>query len=116
LQSPSAFLNGPTAAELEGDWVVNVVEDMRAKGIRRYDAKPDAAHKWAERCNDLANMSLLPKAKSWYMGANVPGKRPEIQPFIGGQVAYRDALNEEIEMGYPNLVLERSSSATAAAE
>ncbi|MDP1627386.1 NAD(P)/FAD-dependent oxidoreductase [Parvibaculum sp.] len=116
LQSPSAFLNGPTAAELEGDWVVNVVEDMSAKGIRRYDAKPDAAHKWAERCNDVANMSLLPKAKSWYMGANVPGKRPEIQPFIGGQVAYRAALNEEIEMGYPNLVLERASSATAAAE
>lgn len=116
LQSPSAFLNGPTAAELEGDWVVNVVEDMSAKGIRRYDAKPDAAHKWAERCNDVANMSLLPKAKSWYMGANVPGKRPEIQPFIGGQIAYRAALNEEIEMGYPNFVLERVSSATAAAE
>ncbi|KAE8238225.1 hypothetical protein A4X03_0g8899, partial [Tilletia caries] len=95
LQSPSAFLNGPTAAELEGDWVVNTVANLDEDGVRRYEASYDAAHRWAEKCNEVGDMSLLPKAKSWYMGANVPGKRPEIQPFVGGQLAYKAALDEE---------------------
>jgi len=113
LQSPSAFLNGPTAAELEGDWVVKTVEHLDMKGVRRYEAKMDAAQSWAQKCNDIANMSLMPKAKSWYMGANVPGKRPEIQMFIGGQIAYKTALEEEMEKGYPGLVLKQGPQADA---
>jgi len=116
LQSPSAFLNGPTAGELEGDWVVKAVMHLDQAGVRRYDAKPEAAHAWAQKCNDVANASLLPLAKSWYMGANVPGKRPEIQPFIGGQPAYRAAIYEELESGFPNLVLRTEVAANAAAE
>ena len=107
LQSPSAFLNGPTAAELEGDWIVKMIVSMDQAGIRRYDPKPEAAHAWAEKCNEMADMSLFPQAKSWYMGANIPGKRPEIQPFIGGQPAYRKALYDELEGGFQNLVLEK---------
>lgn len=105
LQSPTAFLNGPTAAELEGDWVVKVLEDIKQKGVRRLEAKWEAAEAWADHCFELAAKSLFPKAKSWYMAANVPGKRPEIQPFIGGQPAYRKALYDEIEADYPNFIL-----------
>ena len=60
-------------------------------------------------------MSLMPKAKSWYMGANVPGKRPEIQMFIGGQTAYKTALEEEMEKGYPGLVLKQGPQADTVA-
>lgn len=109
LQSPTAFLNGPTAAELEGDWVVKVIDDMERKGIRRFEPKEDAALAWGEVCHDLGAASLFPKAKSWYMAANVPGKRPEIQPYIGGQPAYKKALYDEIEAGYPNFRLTAQS-------
>lgn len=105
LQSPTAFLNGPTAAELEGDWVVKTLDDMKQKGVKRLEAKWDAAEAWAEHCFDLGAKSLFPKAKSWYMAANVPGKRAEIQPFIGGQPAYRQALYDETEAGYPNFMM-----------
>ncbi len=115
LQSPSAFLNGPTAAELEGDWVVQTVELLDGKGVRRYEAKPEAAHAWAQTCNDIANKSLMPQAKSWYMGANVPGKRPEIQPYLGGQLAYKAALYEEMESGYPSLILDTDPPSEAEA-
>lgn len=115
LQSPSAFLNGPTAAELEGDWVVNTVAKFDETGVHRYEANLDAAHRWAEKCNEIADMSLMPKAKSWYMGANVPGKRPEIQPFIGGQLAYKAALDEEMEAGYPGMTLATSPVSNVAA-
>ena len=105
LQSPSAFVNGPTGAELEGDWVVKFIENMDKMGVRRFEASRDAAEAWGKRCHDLGEMSLFVKAKSWYMAANVPGKRPEIQPFIGGQPAYRAALYEEMDKGFPNFVL-----------
>jgi cation diffusion facilitator CzcD-associated flavoprotein CzcO len=107
LQSPSAFLNGPVAAELEGDWIVKVLEDMDKSGIRRFEAERNAAELWGKRCYELGDASLFVKAKSWYMAANVPGKRPEIQPFIGGQVAYRTALYDESENGYLNFVLSK---------
>lgn len=115
LQSPSAFLNGPTAAELEGDWVVRAVTHFDEMGVERYEAKLDAAHRWAEKCNEIADMSLMPKAKSWYMGANVPGKRPEIQPFIGGQLAYKAALDEEAESGYAGMTLSKGRGKEVAA-
>lgn len=115
LQSPSAFLNGPTAAELEGDWVAKTIELLDAKGVRRYEPKLEAAHAWAQRCNEIAETSLMPQAKSWYMGANVPGKRPEIQPFLGGQLAYKAALDEEMESGYPSLILDTNSVSGAGA-
>ncbi len=105
LQSPTAFLNGPTAGELEGDWVVKFIEDMDKMGVRRFEAERGAAEAWGKRCNELADQSLFPKAKSWYMASNVPGKRPEMQAFIGGQPAYDMALHEESEGGYPNFKL-----------
>jgi cation diffusion facilitator CzcD-associated flavoprotein CzcO len=105
LQSPTAFLNGPTAAELEGDWVVRVLDDMKSKNVTRLEAKWEAAEAWAEHCFDLGAKSLFPKAKSWYMAANGPGKRPEIQPFIGGQPAYRKALYDETDTDYSNFIL-----------
>lgn len=116
LQSPSAFVNGPTGAELEGDWVVKFIENMDKMGIRRFEASRDAAEAWGKRCHDLGEMSLFVKAKSWYMAANVPGKRPEIQPFIGGQPAYRAALYEELDKGFPNFVLVKKHAEEIAAQ
>ena len=114
LQSPTAFLNGPTAGELEGDWVVKFIENMDKMGVRRFEARRDAAEAWGRRCHELADKSLFPKAKSWYMAANVPGKRPEIQAFVGGQTAYHMALSEESEKGYPNFVLSKHAEAVPA--
>lgn len=40
-QSPSGFSNGPTAAEVQGDWVVRFLEHLRTGGWSRFEAEPD---------------------------------------------------------------------------
>lgn len=107
LHAPTAFLNGPTAAELEGDWVVHVISELTERGIDRVEPTLEASKAWHQHVLDLAAPSLFYKAKSWYIGANVPGKRVEMLQYLGGAPTYRQKLWEEVERGYPGLILGR---------
>lgn len=113
LHAPTAFLNGPTAAELEGDWVVHVISDLTERGIERVEPTLAASKAWHQHVLDLAAPSLFYKAKSWYIGANVPGKRVEMLQYPGGAPAYRQRLWDEAEKGYPGLILNQSQSIRA---
>ena len=39
---------------------------------------------------DVAGFTLYPRAASWYMGANVPGKPRVFMPYIGGVAVFRE--------------------------
>ncbi len=77
-QSPTAFCNGPTCAEVQGEWVVDCLRRLRSQGRTRIEATEEAANAWVKHMHDLEEMTLLSRADSWYMGANVPGKRREL--------------------------------------
>lgn len=77
-QSPTAFCNGPTCAELQGDWVVDCLTHLRERNLSRIEATEEAADGWATYLAELGEGTLFPKADSWYMGANIPGKRREL--------------------------------------
>ena len=47
-------------------------------------------------------MTLFPKANSWYMGSNIPGKKRTILPYLGGMIAYRAKCDEEAAEDYRN--------------
>ena len=87
-QSPSGFCNGPSCAELQGDLVVDLLKDMRDAGLERIEAEPEAEETWARLNHDIADMTLFPKADSWYMAANIPGKKREILNYPGGLPDY----------------------------
>ena len=44
---------------------------------------------WVQHVNDFGDITLYPKANSWYMGANVPGKPRVFLPYVGGVDRYR---------------------------
>ena len=48
----------------------------------------------------VAAGTLFPTAKSWYMGANIPGKPSVFLPFVGGFGNYRVICEEIISAGY----------------
>ena len=52
-------------------------------------AKQDAEDNWVAATNDIADTTLMPQAASWYMGANIPGKRRVFMPFVGGVGTYK---------------------------
>ena len=50
--------------------------------------------------NEVANATLYPKANSWYMGANIPGKPRVFMPYVGGVHNYYARCNEIAANGY----------------
>ena len=104
-QSPSGFCNGPTCAELQGDWIVKLIADMIHKGVNRFEATSAAEESWNKHMEELAAMTLFPKADSWYMGANIPGKPRQLLNFPGGTPLYFAMCDESVENGYEGFVL-----------
>jgi hypothetical protein len=47
-QAPTALCNGPTCAELQGGWIVQMMNNMRKDNKRRIEASLDAEKKWGE--------------------------------------------------------------------
>lgn len=82
-QSPTAFWNGPTSAEVQGDWIVDCLAYLRDHQKSRIEATREAAEDWNAHMDEVAADSLLPLAKSWYMGANIPGKHKQLLFHLG---------------------------------
>ncbi len=84
-QSPTAFCNGPTCAEHQGNWVADCLTYLRDKGFTRIEATEAAGASWTADMEDVAARTLLPLADSWYLGANIPGKPRQLLHHIGVQ-------------------------------
>lgn len=104
-QSPSSFCNGPTCAEIQGAWVVDCLEDMRARGYERIEATEEAQDSWAQHATDVAMETLFVHADSWWMGANIPGKARQLLSYAGGQPAYFEKCREVAANGYEGFTL-----------
>jgi cyclohexanone monooxygenase len=103
-QSPTAFCNGPTCAELQGDWVADCLGHLRERGLTRIEASAAAGASWTQHMAELAESTLLPQAESWYMGANIPGKPRQLLHHIGVQ-EYLAHCRESAANGYAGFEL-----------
>ena len=88
LAAPTALGNGPTIVEVQVDIVVDMFKKARDEKIKYLDATPEAAQAWADDLAATSKMLLLEEADSWYMGANIPGKKREMLNYLSGLVEY----------------------------
>ena len=63
---------------------------------------------------EVASITLYPKAASWYMGANIPGKPRLFLPYIGGVGNYRDKCDAVAANGYEGFDLTRTHAVASA--
>ncbi|MFM9888787.1 MAG: flavin-containing monooxygenase [Burkholderiales bacterium] len=106
--SPSVLCNMPVAIEQHVEWITECIAYLRRSGIERFEAQPEAARKWGEHVNEMANATLLPTvAHSWYLGANVPGKPRVFMPYAGGLTRYRAICDDVAANGYEGFVADR---------
>src|SRR3954468_3790182 len=104
--SPSVLCNMPVAIEQHADWIADCIAYMRAHGLERIEARPEAVSKWVEQVNTAASATLLPLAtSSWYLGANVPGKPRVFMPYAGGMARYRKICNDVAANSYEGFAL-----------
>jgi cation diffusion facilitator CzcD-associated flavoprotein CzcO len=99
-QAPTGFAIGPRISEVQGDWIVGLLEDMKQHHYIRIDASVAAEEKWKKINNDVTAETLMVKAKTWYMGDNVPGKPREALNYMGGLGHYETLLNACTAGGY----------------
>ncbi len=104
-QSPNAFVNGPTCAELQGDWIVQLLDHLRQRNFVRFEATVTAEEAWRAHVHAIADGTLFPRADSWYFGANIPGKPREMLVFAGGFATYISECNESAARGYEGFVI-----------
>jgi len=116
--SPSVLSNMMISIEQHVDWVTDCLANLREQGVEAMEADLGAEDRWVEHVNERAYQTLYPKAASWYMGANVPGKPRVFMPYIGGCWTYRQKCDQVAADGYAGFRLERAggSAASQAAE
>lgn len=105
-QGPTAFCNAPTCLELQAGWITQTIAYLREHDITKFTPTTQAALKFKKHVNDLCALTLFPEADSWYMGANIPGKKRESYNYFGGVVAYTQEIKQEMERGYPGFMRE----------
>lgn len=104
-QAPTAFSNGPSCIEIQGDWIADVLVDMKEKGLRKIDADRSAEEAWRALVFELINDTPRGKVDSWYNGANIPGKPREHLNYAGGIPRYKRTLEEVRKDGFAGFAL-----------
>ena len=92
--SPSVLSNMIVSIEQHVDWIADCLAFLGARQAGLIEATDAAEEDWVRHGMEVANRTLYPRAASWYMGANVPGKPRVFLPYIGGVGAYREICDE----------------------
>jgi len=108
--SPSVMSNMMISIEQHVDWITDCLVHSRESGADVVEATAPAETEWVAHVNDVAAETLFPRANSWYMGANVPGKPQVFMPYIGGVGPYRVKCEEVAADGYPGFAFTSSDT------
>ena len=104
--SPSVLSNMMVSIEQHVEWVSDTIDHLTRSGLDTIEPTPTAEAGWVQHVNDCGDITLFPRAASWYTGANVPGKPRVFLPYIGGVDRYRVACDEVVKHGYLGFRLE----------
>jgi cyclohexanone monooxygenase len=103
--APAVLANMVLHAEAHVNWIADAIGYLDEHGYSAIEATPQAVDDWIAECNKRADATLFPKADSWYLGANVPGKPRVFMLFIGGFATYLDICAEVADAGYKGFSL-----------
>ena len=98
--SPSVLSNMMVSIEQHVEWIAGCLEHLRSTGHTTIEATVEAEDDWVDHVREVGDATLYPKANSWYMGANVPGKPRVFLPYVGGVGTYRAICDDVVADGY----------------
>jgi cation diffusion facilitator CzcD-associated flavoprotein CzcO len=103
--SPGAFYQPVLLNEYQARWVGSCLESMASRGLTCIEPTAEAENEWVTHSAEMANLTLLPKADSWYMGANIEGKARVSLMYIGGFSNYSRQCDAAAVNGYEGFLL-----------
>ena len=98
--SPAVLGNAVTFIEHHVEWISDCLECLRDQGATSIEAVAEAETAWAEHVDEVAAGTLYPRARSWFLGANIPGKPVRFLPYPGGFDRYSDRCATIAQEGY----------------
>ena len=110
--SPSVLSNMINSVEQHVEWITACIGHMREHGFTRIAADAETQEAWVAHVRAVADKTLFPRAASWYMGANIPGKPRVFMPYIGS--GYRRTCSEVAAEGYRGFALTKAAAAVRA--
>jgi len=111
---PAALANIVRTSENDVDWIADAIAHMDRSGLASIEPTAKAEDDWMTLVSRLAQRSLILKAKSWWVGANVKGKPQGLPMFTGGFHKYREYCAAAAQDGYRNFSFEQANEAVHA--
>ena len=102
--SPSVLSNMLPSIEQHVNWVADCMAYMRDHQFTEIDAQSVAENEWVEHVTEVAGTSIYPNCNSWYLGANVEGKKRVFMPYLGVP-PYIQKCEEVVAGGYQGFSL-----------
>jgi cyclohexanone monooxygenase len=65
-------------AEIQGDWVAGLLDHMRRNDLSTFESSEESGEAWSAFLAVVAEQTLFGRTDSWYMAANIPGKRRQL--------------------------------------
>ena len=78
---------------------------MREQGLECIEALGEAEDDWMAHHTEVADAMLITQTDSWWVGANIPGKKRILYPYVGGLPAYRMKCDEVAAKSYEGFTL-----------
>lgn len=98
--SPSLLSNVLLSIEQHVDWLCGLLSHARTRRADLIEVTAEAEAAWGAHVSEKAAQTLYPKAHSYYMGDEVPGKPRVFMPYSGGVRGYRRILERVEAEGY----------------
>ena len=102
--SPSVLSNMLPSIEQHVEWISDCIEYLNENHLSTIDVSIDAENEWVRHVNEVGNTSVYPRCNSWYLGANVEGKKRVFMPYLGVP-PYVEKCKEVVAAGYEGFVL-----------
>jgi cation diffusion facilitator CzcD-associated flavoprotein CzcO/acetyl esterase/lipase len=87
--SAVVWYNNPIANQDHVDLAATAIRHCIDSGADTIEATVEAQSRWSQLAHDFLYMTLVPKANTWYTGANIPGKPVSAEIFAGPAPLYR---------------------------
>ncbi|MCB2006422.1 MAG: NAD(P)/FAD-dependent oxidoreductase [Rhodoferax sp.] len=111
---PAALANIPRLSEHDVDWIAGLITHMRDNGLAAVEPTRQAEDEWMELVHMYSQRTLLSKANTWYVNANIEGKPRGLTLFTGGFQKYRELCESAVRDGHRGFVFEPLQRALAA--
>lgn len=113
--SPGGFFSPPLQSDYQVQVAGRIMDMVGEQGARSVEPKSESIDGWMAQVDAIYNMTLAPKASSWWSGENIPGKPKQFLYFLGGFAMYRDLCEQQLAEGLQDYVVSDGAVTAGAA-